>query len=84
MQIKEIQEYAQIRTKARAYLDGLLMIPFNIFIKEPIFDKINDLRKNLLVIYNLNIIPHLDVGLHENIASILIYMKHIKPPKLLR
>tara|TARA_B110000971_G_scaffold220840_2_gene265722 strand:- start:648 stop:3653 length:3006 start_codon:yes stop_codon:yes gene_type:complete len=65
-------------TKARAYLDGLLMIPFNIFIKEPIFDKMNDLRKNLLVIYNLNIIPHLDVGLHENIASILIYMKHIK------
>ena len=39
-------------SKARFYLEGLLKIPFNVYKKEPILNKINEIRNDILVINN--------------------------------
>ena len=49
-------------TKARAYLDGLLKIPFNVYKKEPILNKINEMRKQILTLKENSIFKKLEIN----------------------
>ena len=65
-------------TKARAYLDGLLKIPFNIYKKEPILNKMNDIRKQLSSIKDHKLFNHLEVPDHLTNIHILHLLGHMR------
>ena len=67
-------------SKARFYLEGLLKIPFNVYKKEPILNKINEIRNEVLVINNcklFNTINCKDVLTNNDILILINRMKQI-------
>ena len=67
-------------SKARFYLEGLLKIPFNVYKKEPILNKINEIRNYILVINNcklFNAINCKEVLTNNDILILINRMKQI-------
>ena len=67
-------------SKARFYLEGLLKIPFNVYKKEPILNKINEIRNDILVINNcklFNAINCKEVLTNNDILILINRMKQI-------
>ena len=67
-------------SKARFYLEGLLKIPFNVYKKEPILNKINEIRNYILVINNcklFNTVNCKDVLTNNDILILINRMKQI-------
>jgi len=67
-------------SKARFYLEGLLKIPFNVYKKEPILNKINEIRSDILVINNcklFNAINCKEVLTNNDILILINRMKQI-------
>lgn len=67
-------------SKARFYLEGLLKIPFNVYKKEPILNKINEIRNEVLVLNNcklFNTINCKDVLTNNDILILINRMKQI-------
>ena len=61
-------------TKARQYLDGLLKIPFSIIRQEPIFNKMNEIKSDLINLYtNYN----LDLSLIKQIPNLIDVHKNL-------
>jgi ATP-dependent Lon protease len=56
IKLKEVKAKSEDSgSKARQYLDGLLRIPFNIYIQEPILNVVPQIKKSFLeIIYNLD------------------------------
>lgn len=67
-------------SKARFYLEGLLKIPFNVYKKEPILNKINEIRNYILIINNcklFNAINCKEVLTNNDILILINRMKQI-------
>jgi hypothetical protein len=75
-------------TKARTYLEGLLKIPFNIYKKEPILNKMNNIRNLCLNVNQHNFFKNIEVStslsnvhilnLLENMREMIYSDKHIQ------
>lgn len=67
-------------SKARFYLEGLLKIPFNVYKKEPILNKINEIRSDILVINNCKLFSTINcknVSTNNDILILINRMKQI-------
>jgi hypothetical protein len=75
-------------TKARTYLEGLLKIPFNIYKKEPILNKMNNIRNLCVNINQYKLFKNIELSttlsnvhilnLLENMREIIYSDKHIQ------
>ena len=82
LKLKEVKAKTEdTGSKARQYLDGLLKIPFNIYKREPILDKMNNIKtqfKNICKKYNIeNVFPDILIKEKYTNVEIINYIKKI-------
>lgn len=80
IKLKEVKAKSEDSgSKARQYLEGLLRIPFNIYIQEPILNIVPNIKKTFLeIICNLDksILETLNIQLKKEYSSIELKMYH--------
>jgi len=80
IKLKEVKAKSEDSgSKARQYLEGLLRIPFNIYIQEPILNIVPNIKKTFLeIICNLDksILDTLNIQLKNEYSSIELKMYH--------
>jgi len=79
MKLKEIKAKSEDSgSKSRQYLDGLLKIPFNVYIKEPVMFIMDDIRRRFLELITTNTVTSIPQKDKYTSLEIVKYIKMIK------
>jgi ATP-dependent Lon protease len=79
MKLKEIKAKSEDSgSKSRQYLDGLLKIPFNVYIKEPVMNIMDDIRRLFLELITTNAVTSIPQKDKYTSLEIVKYIKMIK------